>query len=183
VGAFGTLLIAIARRKSSRRDIWKACLETGRQVAMLFTIFIGTTLFGLFIARAGVPMKIASFLSALPIPPVGIIVAIALFYVPLGMFLDTLSMILLTTPIVYPVIIALGFNGIWFGIIMIVMCEVGLITPPVAFNLYVIKGVAPHISMEDIMRGALPYVARDMLLVAILIAFPQVALWLPNMTR
>jgi len=92
-------------------------------------------------------------------------------------------MILLTTPIIYPVIIALGFNGIWFGIILIVMCEVGLITPPVAMNLYVVKGVAPHISMEDIIRGALPYVTRDLLIVAILIIFPQIALWLPEMMR
>ncbi len=183
VGAFGTLIIALLRRRSSHGEIWKACLETGRQVGMMFTIFIGTTLFGLFIARAGAPMKIAEFLSTLPIPPTAIVAAIVLFYIPLGMFLDTLSMILLTTPIVYPVVTALGFNGIWFGIIVIVMCEVGLITPPVAFNLYVVKGVAPHIPMEDVIRGALPYVGRDLLIVAILIAFPQIALWLPSMMR
>jgi len=150
---------------------------------MLFTIFIGTMLFGLFIARAGIPMKIAAYLGALPIPPVAVITAIILFYIPLGMFLDPGSMILLTTPIVYPTIIHLGFNGVWWGIILIILCEIAVITPPVAANLYVVKGVAPHISFEDIAKGALPYVGRDLLVIAILIIFPQIALWLPNMMR
>lgn len=183
VGAFSTLVIALVRRKSSLRTIWGACLETARSLSMIFTIFIGTTLFGLFIARTGAPMKITEFLSTLSIPPVGILIAILLFYIPLGMFLDTISMILLTTPIVYPVIIGLGYNGVWFGIILMVMCEIGLITPPVAFNLYVIKGVAPHISMEDIIKGSLPFVGRDLLVVAILIMFPQIATWLPNLMK
>ena len=180
VGAFSTLVFALIRRKSSLRDIWGACLDTTRQLSMIFTIYIGTTIFGLFIARAGVPMKIAEFLSSLPIPATGILIAIILFYIPLGMFLDTLTIILLTTPIIYPVIIALGYNGIWFGIILMVMIEVALITPPVAMNLYVVKGVAPHIPMEDIIKGALPYVTRDLLVVTILIIFPQIALWLPS---
>jgi tripartite ATP-independent transporter DctM subunit len=183
VGASGTLIIALARRRSNARQIWGAFLETARQLSMIFTIFIGTTLFGLFIARAGVPMKIAAFLSTLPISPVLIICAIILFYIPMGMFIDTLSMILLTTPIIHPVIIALGYDGIWFGIILILMCEVGLITPPVSMNLYLVKGVAPNISMQDVMRGAVPYVGRDLLIVAILVAFPEIALWLPNMMR
>ena len=183
VGAFGTLIIALVRRRSTLHDIWKACLETTRQVSMIFTIFIGTMLFGLFIARAGIPMKIAVYLGALPVPPVAVITAIILFYIPLGMFLDPGSMILLTTPIVYPVIIHLGFNGVWWGIILIILCEIAVITPPVAANLYVVKGVAPHVSMEDVIKGALPYVGRDFLVIAILIIFPQIALWLPNMMR
>jgi tripartite ATP-independent transporter DctM subunit len=183
VGAAGTLIIALVRRRSTLRDIWKACLETTRQVCMIFTIFIGTTLFGLFLARAGVPMKIAAYLGSLSVPPVVVLSAIILFYIPLGMFLDPGSMILLTTPIVYPTIISLGYHGIWWGIILIILCEIAVITPPVAANLYVVKGVAPHISFEDIAKGALPYVARDLLVIAILIIFPQIALWLPNMMR
>jgi C4-dicarboxylate transporter DctM subunit len=183
VGAFGTLIVALARRRSTLREIWGACLETARSLSMIFGIFIGTTLFGFFIARTGAPMKLAALASSLPVSPIVIVIAIILIYIPLGMFLDTMSMILLTTPIVYPVVIALGFNGIWFGIIMIVMCEVGLITPPVAFNLYVVKGVAPHISMQDVIMGALPYVARDLLIVAILLIFPQIATWLPSLMR
>lgn len=181
VGAFGTLVAALARRRSSLHEIWIACLETARSVSMIFFIFVGTSLFGFFLSRAGIPMRITEFISALPFPPIVIYICIILFYIPLGMFLDTVAMILLTTPIVYPLIIHLGFNGIHFGIILILMCEIGLITPPVAFNLYVVKGVAPHISMEDIMRGALPYVGRDLLIVTILMIFPQIPLWLPNM--
>jgi tripartite ATP-independent transporter DctM subunit len=180
VGALGVLAAALVRRKSTLRDLSVACIETVRSVAMIFCIFIGTTLFGFFLARAGVPMAMAGVISALPFPPIIIFIAILLFYIPLGMFLDTVSMILLTTPIVYPVITALGFNGIHFGIILIVVCEIGLITPPVAFNLFVVKGVASHISMGDIMRGALPFVFAHLLIVIILMAFPQIVLWLPN---
>jgi C4-dicarboxylate transporter DctM subunit len=181
VGAFGTLIVALVRKRSSLHEIWTACLETARSVCMIFFIFVGTSLFGFFLSRAGIPMRITEFIGALPFPPIVIYICIILFYIPLGMFLDTVAMILLTTPIVYPVIIHLGFNGIHFGIILIIMCEVGLITPPVAFNLYVVKGVAPHVPMGDIIRGALPYVGRDLLIVTILMIFPQIALWLPNM--
>jgi tripartite ATP-independent transporter DctM subunit len=183
VGACGTLIIVLIRRKSSLRDIWDACLETGRSLSMIFAIFIGTSIFGLFIARTGITTKLASFVSALPLPPLFVVIAIILMYVPLGMFLDPISMVLLTIPIVYPVIISLGFDGIWFGIIITIICEVGLITPPVAMNLYVVKGVAPNISMEDIIKGALPFIARDLLIIAILIMFPQIVTWLPSLMR
>jgi tripartite ATP-independent transporter DctM subunit len=181
VGAFGTFVIAVARKRSSLVDLWKACRETVRSLSMIFAIFIGTSLFGVFLARTGLPMRLAEFAGDLPVPPLVILIAVILIYLPLGMLLDTISIILLTTPIVYPVIIALGYNGIWFGIIVILMCEIALITPPVAFNIYVVKGVAPHIPLEDIMRGILPFIARDLLIVAVLIAFPQIALWLPSL--
>ncbi len=181
VGAFGTLIIALVRRQSGLPKLWQACKETARSLSMIFGIFIGTSLFGLFIARTGLPMKFASVATSLPVAPIFILLAILFIYIILGMLLDTISMILLTTPIVYPVIIALGYNGVWFGIIVILMCEIGLITPPVAFNIYVVKGVAPHIPLEEIIRGILPFIARDLLIVAILIIFPQLATWLPNL--
>ncbi len=183
VGAFGTFLIAVIRKKSSLAELWQACRETARSLSMIFAIFIGTSLFGVFLARTGLPMRLAEYAGSLPVPPLVILIAIILIYIPLGMLLDTISMILLTTPIVYPVVIALGYNGIWFGIIVILMCEIGLITPPVAFNIYVVKGVAPHIAVEDIIVGILPFITRDFLIVAILIAFPQIALWLPGLMR
>ncbi len=179
VGACGTFIIALLRGRSNLKELWKACCETARSLSMIFGIFIGTSLFGLFLARAGLPMKFAEFAGSLPVSPFVILISIILIYIPLGMLLDTISMILLTTPIVYPIIIALGYNGIWFGIIVILMCEIGLITPPVAFNIYVVKGVAPHIPIEEIIRGILPFIGRDLLIVAILIAFPKIATWLP----
>ena len=128
-------------------------------------------------------MRFAEFATSLPVPPLVILILVILIYIPLGMLLDTISIILLTTPIVYPVITALGYDGIWFGIIVILMCEVALITPPVAFNIFVVRGVAPHIPFEQITRGALPFVGRDLLIVGILIAFPEIALWLPHMMK
>jgi len=184
VGAFGTLAIALARRRSSLGEIWRgAFLETVRSVSMIFFIFIGTQLFGFFLTRAGIPMMAAKGIASLPMPPIFIYIMILLSYIPLGMFLDTVSMILLTVPIAYPVITELGFNGIHFGILIILMCEIGLITPPVAFNLYVIKGVVPNISLGNIMKGALPYVGRDLLIVIILMIFPEIVLWLPNLMQ
>jgi len=179
VGACGTFIIALLRGRSNLKELWKACCETARSLSMIFGIFIGTSLFGLFLARAGLPMRFAEFAGSLPVSPFVILISIIFIYIPLGMLLDTISMILLTTPIVYPIIIALGYDGIWFGIIVILMCEIGLITPPVAFNIYVVKGVAPHIPIEEIIRGILPFIGRDLLIVAILIAFPKIATWLP----
>jgi TRAP-type C4-dicarboxylate transport system permease large subunit len=150
---------------------------------MIFAIFIGTTLFGYFISMTGIPMRIAEFATSLPLPPILIVIAIICIYVPLGLFLDTVSMILLTIPIVYPVISQLGFDGIWFGVIVILMCELALITPPVAFNIYVVKGVADHISLEDITKGIIPFYAVIVLIIAILIAFPQITLFLPNLMQ
>lgn len=181
VGASGTLVIALCRRRSKLFYLWKACCETVRTTSMIFAIFIGTTLFGFFISHSGLPMALANFTSALPLPPLVIVIALFIMYIPLGMFLDTISMILLTTPIVYPVVTALGFDGIWFGIIVIVMCEVALITPPVAFNIYVVKGVAPHIPLEEIIKGVLPFFIMDLLTIALFIIFPQIILWLPNL--
>jgi C4-dicarboxylate transporter DctM subunit len=181
VGAFGTFVIAIVRKRSSYTELWQACRETARSLSMIFAIFIGTSLFGVFLARTGLPMKFAEFAASLPVPPIFILIGIIFIYIPLGMLLDTVSIILLTTPIVYPVVIALGYSGIWFGIIVILMCEIALITPPVAFNIYVVKGVAPHIPLEDIIVGILPFITRDLFIVAILIAFPQIALWLPSL--
>lgn len=181
VGACGTFIIALLRSRSNLRDLWKASCETARSLSMIFGIFIGTSLFGLFLARAGLPMRFAEFAGSLSVSPFVILISLIFIYIPLGMLLDTISMILLTTPIVYPIIIALGYNGIWFGIIVILMCEIGLITPPVAFNIYVVKGVAPHIPIEEIIRGILPFIGRDIFIVAVLIAFPKIATWLPSL--
>jgi tripartite ATP-independent transporter DctM subunit len=183
IGAFGTFIIALLRRRCTLKDLWNACCETVRTTAMIFAIFIGTTLFGYFISMTGIPMRIAEFATSLPLPPILIVIAIICIYVPLGLFLDTVSMILLTIPIVYPVISQLGFDGIWFGVIVILMCELALITPPVAFNIYVVKGVADHISLEDITKGIIPFYAVIVLIIAILIAFPQITLFLPNLMQ
>jgi tripartite ATP-independent transporter DctM subunit len=183
VGASGTLIIALTRIRKPLPAVWKATCETARSLSMIFGIFIGTQLFGLFIARTGLPMRFAEFASTLPVSPMVVLMCIIVLYLPLGMLLDTVSIILLTTPVVYPVVISLGFNGIWFGIIVIIMCEIALITPPVAFNIFVVKGVAPHLPIEEIMRGVLPFIGRDLFIVAIIIAFPGIVLWLPSLMR
>ena len=181
LGALATGILALLKLKRKNwRKLWLACLETARVTSMIFTILIGTTLFGLLISRTGLPMSISEFVAGLGYSKYTILIAILLLYIPLGMFLDTYSIILLTIPIVYPVIIALGFNGVWFGVVVTMMCEIGLITPPVAFNLYVVHSVAPHISLEEIIRGVMPFFFVMILIIALMIVFPELATWLPN---
>lgn len=180
VGGLTTLALAFIRLGKDRRKLWVACLETARVTSMIFTILIGTTLFGLLISRTGMPMYITELVSDLGYSPYVILILILLLYIPLGMFLDTYSTILLTIPIVYPVITSLGFNGIWFGVTVTMMCEVGLITPPVAFNLYVVHSVAPHISLEEIIKGVIPFFFAMMMILAVMIVFPGLATWLPS---
>lgn len=181
LGAVATFFIAFVRLGKDWRKIWGACMETARVTAMIFTIFIGTTLFGLFLSRTGLPASLAEYVTGLGYSRYVILSAIIFFYIPLGMFLDTFSMILLTVPITYPMIRSLGFDGVWFGIMIIVVCEVALVTPPVAFNLYVVHSVAPHISLMEIIRGVIPFFFVMLLTIVILILFPELVTWLPSM--
>lgn len=182
-GALGCLLAAILllikakdRGKAFLRAIW----ETVNTIGMIFAIIIGVTFFVAFISLSRIPTIAAGFLVALPLPNLAILLLLLLLFIPLGMFLDPLGIIFITMPIVFPAILALGYDGIWFGIIVTKLIEVGLITPPVGLNVFVIKGVAPDVELEDIYRGITWFLVMDILTIAILVAFPQISLWLPS---
>ena len=188
IAAMGSLMalilwfVAMLRKKTDWAELKEAIVDTVRVSAMLFAFVVGTGVFGVFLALAGVVPFLIQFATSLPIPPLWILVLIMLCYVPLGMFLDTISVILLTVPVVYPVITkGLGFDGIWFAILLVKMVELSAITPPVGLSLFVTKGVLPHVSMEDIIRGSLWFVAMDLLTLGILIAFPRISLFLPDL--
>ncbi|MEE9202596.1 MAG: TRAP transporter large permease subunit, partial [Dehalococcoidia bacterium] len=119
----------------------------------------------------------------LPVSPLVILVGILLLYLVLGAFMDAIGMLLLTLPIIFPLSQSLGFDPIWFGILVVIMCEIGLLTPPVGLNIYVVKGVAPHIPLEDMFRGVIPFVLTMFVVIALLVAFPQIVLILPNTMR
>ncbi|WP_018699819.1 TRAP transporter large permease [Amorphus coralli] len=180
VGATGALIISVARRKLDRAGFWEATIAAVRTTASIFLILIGALLFGYFLTITQTPQAITEFLAGLGIGRYGVLVLILLMYVILGCLMDTMAMVILTVPIVYPVILALGFDPIWFGIIIVMTVELGLITPPVGMNIFVIKGVVRNIELPDIFRGVLPFVVTDLIRLAILILLPAIVLWLPS---
>ena len=180
VGAGGAFLLGIARRKLDRAGIRKALLQATRTAAAVFTVLIGALLFGYFLTITQTPQKLTGWLTGLGIGNYGVLVLIMLMYLVLGCLMDAMAMIILTVPIIFPVILHLGFDPIWFGIIIVMTVELGLITPPVGMNVFVIKSVVSELSFASIFKGAGPFVITDVIRLAILIAFPVIALWLPS---
>ena len=182
LGAFVVMCIAIYR--GMRWPALKsALLETAKLTVMIFALIWGVLIFVRFLGFAGLPEAFATWLVNLPLPPVVTMIFILLGYAVLGMFMDAIGMLLLTLPVVYPAVVALGYDPIWFGIIVVKMCEVCLITPPVGLNCYVVAAVRPDIPLGDVFRGILPFFLADAATVALFLAFPEIVLWLPNLVN
>jgi tripartite ATP-independent transporter DctM subunit len=180
MGAGGALIISLVRRRLSRVDFLASLLQATRTAAAVFTVLIGAILFGYFLTVTQTPQKITEFVTSLGLSPHGALVLIMLMYLVLGCLMDAMAMIILTIPIIFPVIQALGFDPVWFGVIIVMTVELGLIHPPVGMNVFVIKTVVKDVSFSTIFYGVLPFVATDICRLAILIAFPVIALYLPS---
>ena len=180
MGAGGAFVISIARRRLSRADILASLLQATRTAAAVFTVLIGAILFGYFLTVTQTPQKVAEFVTSLGLGPYGVLVVIMLVYLVLGCLMDAMAMIILTVPIIFPVIQGLGFDPIWFGVIIVMTVELGLIHPPVGMNVFVIKTVVKDVSFSTIFVGVIPFVLTDIVRLAILITFPAIALWLPG---
>jgi len=178
VGALGALALALPRL--TRKNFWGAMVETARTSSMIFAIVAGVLIFVHFLGFTGMPGAVANFIAHLDAPPLLILICILALYLVLGMFLDGIGMLLLTVPIILPTIEHLGINPIVFGVLVVRMVEIGLITPPVGLNVYVLRGVAPGVSMGDMFRGCGWFVFVDLINVAILIAFPAIILIIPE---
>jgi C4-dicarboxylate transporter DctM subunit len=180
MGAAGAFLIGVARRRLSLKDILGALLETTRTTAAVFTILIGALLFGYFLTITQTPQKVTEFLTGLGLNRYGVLALILLMYLVLGCLMDALAMIILTVPIIFPVIKELGFDPIWFGVIIVMTVELGLIHPPVGMNIFVIKSVIDDVKISTIFYGVLPFILTDILRLVLLVAFPVLATWLPS---
>jgi tripartite ATP-independent transporter DctM subunit len=178
IGAIGALLMALPR--INFRDFIGAMVETVRTTALIFAIVAGVLIFVHFLGFTGTPAAIASWIAHLDVPPMVVLIGILVLYLILGMFIDGIGMVLLTVPILLPTIKALGIDPIVFGILVVRMVEIGLMTPPVGLNVYVLKGVAKDVSMGDIFRGCGWFVLVDVINIAILLAFPQIILLIPQ---
>ncbi len=179
LGAFVVFVLALIRgmRMKGLRD---ALLESAKLTVMIFSIIWGVLVFVRFLGFAGLPEAFAKWVVALDVPPIMILLGILLFYTILGMFMDAIGMLLLTLPVVYPAVIALGYDPIWFGIIVVKMAEICLITPPIGLNCFVVNGVRPDIPLGAVFRGIAPFFIADVITVALFIAFPEIILWLPQ---
>ena len=183
IGAFGALCFALARRALTWRTLFDSLAESGRTTAMLFTILIGALMFAEFVNYTSMPADLKNLVTSLNLSPIMVIAAICLIYVLLGTAMEELSMILLTVPVFFPLVTHLGFDPIWFGILIVVVVEIGLISPPVGMNLFVLKSLLPEVPTRTIFRGVLPFMLADVVRLGILIAFPAISLWLPSLMK
>jgi tripartite ATP-independent transporter DctM subunit len=180
VGATGAFLIGVVTGRLNKDKILASLLQATRTAAAVFTVLIGALLFGYFLTVTQTPQKVTEFLTGLGLGSYGVLVLIMLMYLVLGCLMDAMAMIILTVPIIFPVVIHLGFNPIWFGVIIVMTVELGLIHPPVGMNVFVIKSVVKDVSFTTIFKGVIPFIVTDLIRLAILIAFPILALWLPS---
>jgi C4-dicarboxylate transporter DctM subunit len=185
-GAFGAavaLILLLTKSKTRFHALREGLVETAKVTCMFFTIVICAHFFTLGLTVSGIPKALVTYLTELNMHPKLILTILLFVYIPLGMFLDTVSLLFLTLPIIFPVVKAMGFSGIWFGILVTKLIEVSLITPPVGLNVYVIKGILPEVEIGTIFKGCIPFLIMDILTLAVLFFFPQIALWLPSTMR
>lgn len=180
MGAGGAFVLGVLRGRLSKQDILRSLLESTRTTAAVFTILIGALLFGYFLTITQTPQKVTAFLTGLGIGSYGVLTLILLMYLVLGCLMDAMAMIILTVPIIFPVIKELGFDPIWFGIVIVMTVELGLIHPPVGMNIFVIKSVIDDVKISTIFAGVLPFIVTDLIRLIILVLFPIIALWLPS---
>jgi tripartite ATP-independent transporter DctM subunit len=181
VGAFGAMVLAAWRRKLTLEVIRESLIETASTTAIIFLILVGTSVLQYFIETSTLPNLLLEQINYFKLPALGVLVVIILIYIVLGCFLDSLSMMLITLPIFFPLIIKLGYDPIWFGIIVTSVVEIGLITPPVGMNLFVIVSVAERMKFQTVSAGVLPFLAADCVRLILLVAFPIITLWLPKL--
>lgn len=183
VGAGSTLFIAIIRRQLSWKGFLDSLRDSIKVSAMIMFLVAGATIFGRFLAVTGITGSLARWAVALPIPPVATLAVILLIYLLLGFFIDALALILLTVPIFYPVAVLLGFDPVWFGVIIVLVVGMGVITPPVGANVYVVAGVDNETPVMTIFKGCWPFLFAIILCIALLTIFPQIALFLPELLK
>ncbi len=180
MGAGGAFILGVLRRRLTRAEIRASLLQATRTAAAVFTVLIGALLFGYFLTITQTPQKVTMLLTGMGLGRYGVLALIMLMYLALGCLMDAMAMIILTVPIIFPVITALGFDPIWFGVIIVMTVELGLIHPPVGMNVFVIKSVVKDVSFATIFYGVIPFVVTDLIRLTILIGFPTIATFLPD---
>jgi C4-dicarboxylate transporter, DctM subunit len=180
IGAAGAFLIALQRGTLTIPALIGILAATARTTAMLMAVLVGALIFSNFVNVAGVPSAVVNLINDLGLSPIGVILMLIVFYLILGCVFDSLAMILLTIPVFFPLVIGLGFNPIWFGILIVMVVEISLITPPIGMNIFVIRSVARDIPVTTIYRGVVPFVAVDVIRLVLVVFLPAIVLFLPS---
>lgn len=183
IGATGALVLGLVRRRINGKNLYEALLATGRTTSMVFMIIIGTAIYGYFLTSTQLPMEIAMYATQLPVSPVVVVGLIIFICFCLGCVMGTMPLVFITVPIFAPVVESLGYNLIWFGVIVVVISEIGMITPPVGINVYIMKGLAKDVPLSTIFKGIFPFLIADFARLITLIAFPALTLFLPELLR
>jgi tripartite ATP-independent transporter DctM subunit len=183
VGAVGALVIGLLRRELTFRGFWDATVDGLRTASMILFLIAAATVFGHFIAITRIPAALADWIKGLGVSPWIIMIFIAIVYLIGGCFIDMIPLIVLTIPIFYPIILDLGFDPIWFGVLIVIVSQVGLISPPVGVNVYVVKGIAPEVPLERIFKGAVIIGIGAIITILLIFIFPELATWLPKYVK
>lgn len=181
IGAVGALVFAVGRRKMTFPLFVASLLDAAKTSAMVFMIAIGALVFNNFVTMSGLSTFVANWIGGLSFSPMGVMMVIIFCYFLLGMLVDGMAMIFLTVPVVFPIVVALGFDPIWFGVVLVVVVEVSLITPPIGMNVFVLKSVLPGVSLRTIFTGIAPFLVADVVRIAVILAFPGFVLFLPHL--
>ena len=181
IGASAAMVFALTHHSLRLKDIYAILVDTAKTSTMMFAIILGAALFGELINQTGVHESLLHVVQGSNLPPFGVILLMIVLYILLGSVLESLSMILLTVPIFFPIIKQLGYDPVWFGILIVMVVEIGLIHPPIGINLYVIRSVMPDIPMMSVVRGIIPFIVADLLRILLIAAVPWISLWLPRL--
>ncbi len=180
IGAFGAFIIAMLRKSLNVSVTLDILVESARTTGMLFMILVGALVFANFVNFTTLPSDLKSLVSTHNISPVAVMIAICVIYIILGAAMEELSMVLLTLPVFFPLVVSLGFDPVWFGIVIVLVVMIGLISPPVGMNMFVVRNMLPELSTATIFKGVMPFVYTLVVVLALLVAFPQIALFLPQ---
>lgn len=183
IGASGAFLFAVGRRALTVRSTIEVLIESARTTAMLFTLLIAATIFANFVNFTTMPGDLKDWITHLGLSPVMIVGAMMVIYVILGTVMEELTMVLLTIPLFFPIVVALGFDPVWFGVLIVMVIQIGLISPPVGMNLFVINTLLPKVGLGSIFRGVWPFVVVQIVTLGFLLAFPSLSLWLPSFMK
>jgi tripartite ATP-independent transporter DctM subunit len=183
IGAFGAMMFVLWRQRLTWKTLVGSLAEAGRTTGTIFTVGFGALIFSNFVNVAGLPRDLVAIIEAADVSPIGVVLVICLILIVLGMVFDALAMILLTVPVFFPIVASLGLDPIWFGIIVIIVVEIGLITPPIGLNVFVVKSVAPDVPLGEIFKGIVPFFLASVVGLALIILFPAIALFLPGLMR
>ena len=180
VGACGAFILALATKGQNRFELALSLLDAAKVTSSIFLIIAGAFIFGYFLSITRIPTLVSEFITGMDIAPIGVLIGVMVMYLIIGMFVDMVAALFITLPVIFPAMMKLGFDPIWFGVLIVMQCEIALISPPFGLSLYIVKGVVKDVTLNEVIKGIFPFFIVDIIILALYIAFPQIALFLPQ---